>query len=162
MLGRKSAARGGQTEVRPAHVEQVGGIAAIEDRELRAQADAFRIQPEQAIGDRVKGAAPGQRNGRVAIVFGEGRAYDAAGTASHFLGRPPAEGHEQDAAGIRAGLHCGSPDYAKRAIDWGYDFVTLSNDVRLLAGACSAQVAQMRERLGETAAPAESGAKPGY
>ncbi len=65
-------------------------------------------------------------------------------------------------AEIRAGLHCGSPDYAKRAIGWGYDLVTLSNDVRMLAGACSAQVAQMRERLGEGTASTDSGAKPGY
>ncbi len=65
-------------------------------------------------------------------------------------------------AGIRAGLHCGRPDYAKRAIDWGYDLVTLSSDARLLAAACSAHVAQMRECLGEAAAEADSGGKQGY
>ncbi len=48
------------------------------------------------------------------------------------------------AAGIRAGLHCGSPDYAARAIGWGFDLVTLPNDVRLLAGAAKASVDRAR------------------
>ena len=29
-------------------------------------------------------------------------------------------------AGIKAGLHCGTPDYAAQAIGWGFDLVTLS------------------------------------
>ena len=52
-------------------------------------------------------------------------------------------------AGIRAGLHCGSPAYAAKAIGWGFDLVTMSNDVRLLAGAAEASVAEVRKRLGE-------------
>ena len=35
--------------------------------------------------------------------------------------------------GIRACLHCGTPDYAARAIDWGFDMTTVSGDSRLLA-----------------------------
>lgn len=53
------------------------------------------------------------------------------------------------AAGIRASLHCGSPEYAARVIGWGFDLVTISNDVRLLAGAASASVSETRKLLGE-------------
>ena len=53
------------------------------------------------------------------------------------------------AAGIRAGLHCGSPDYAAKAIGWGFDLTTISNDVRLLAGAASASLARARELIGD-------------
>lgn len=37
--------------------------------------------------------------------------------------------------GKRAALHCGSADYARRGRDWGFDLVTVSNDVRFLAAA---------------------------
>ena len=36
--------------------------------------------------------------------------------------------------GIRAALHCGTPEYAARAIEWGFDMTTVSGDSRLLAG----------------------------
>lgn len=62
-------------------------------------------------------------------------------------------------AGIRAGLHNGSAAYAAKAIGWGFDFVTLSNDVRLLAGAAESSVADLRKRLGE--AKPEPGAPTG-
>lgn len=52
------------------------------------------------------------------------------------------------AAGIRAGLHNGSPAYAAKAVGWGFDLVTISNDVRLLAGAARASVAAAREQIG--------------
>lgn len=52
-------------------------------------------------------------------------------------------------AGIRAALHCGSPAYAAKAVGWGFDLVTISNDVRLLAGAAGASVAAVRKLLDE-------------
>jgi 4-hydroxy-2-oxoheptanedioate aldolase len=52
-------------------------------------------------------------------------------------------------AGIKACLHCGNSAYAARAIGWGFDLVTLLNDVRLLAGAAQASVTQARKLLGE-------------
>ena len=65
-------------------------------------------------------------------------------------------------AGIRAALHCGTPAYAAKAIGWGFDLVTLSNDVRLLAGAAEASVAHLRKHL-DTAAPrAPADAGGGY
>jgi 4-hydroxy-2-oxoheptanedioate aldolase len=66
------------------------------------------------------------------------------------------------AAGIRACLHCGSPAYAARAVDWGFDLVTLLNDARLLAAAAHASVAQTRQLLGEPAAPAPRPGSSGY
>ncbi|WP_433850744.1 HpcH/HpaI aldolase family protein [Brucella pseudogrignonensis] len=48
-------------------------------------------------------------------------------------------------AGIKAALHCGTPTYAAKAAGWGFDMVTVSNDVRLLAGAAAASVKTFRE-----------------
>jgi 4-hydroxy-2-oxoheptanedioate aldolase len=52
-------------------------------------------------------------------------------------------------AGIRACLHNGTPAYAAKAVEWGFDLVTISNDVRLLASAAQASVAAARMLLGE-------------
>lgn len=52
------------------------------------------------------------------------------------------------AAGRRAGIHCGGPDYAAAALARGFDLVTVSNDVRLLAGAAGASVKQVRAMQG--------------
>lgn len=62
------------------------------------------------------------------------------------------------AAGIRAGLHCGTSAYAARAVNWGFDLVTISNDVRLLAGAAQQSVSEARKLIGE--APARETEKP--
>ena len=50
-------------------------------------------------------------------------------------------------AGIRAALHCGTPEYAARAIGWGFDMTTVSGDSRLLAAAAGASVAKFRTLL---------------
>jgi 4-hydroxy-2-oxoheptanedioate aldolase len=65
-------------------------------------------------------------------------------------------------AGIRAGLHCGTPAYAAKAVGWGFDLVTISNDVRLMAGAAQASVAAARKLIGEQAEPAKPGSASGY
>jgi 4-hydroxy-2-oxoheptanedioate aldolase len=62
-------------------------------------------------------------------------------------------------AGLRAGIHCGGPDYAGAAIRRGFDLVTVANDVRLLASAARASVARTREvagRAGRGASATES------
>jgi 4-hydroxy-2-oxoheptanedioate aldolase len=66
------------------------------------------------------------------------------------------------AAGIRACLHCGTPAYAAKAVGWGFDLVTLSNDVRLLAGAAKASVDGVRKMLGEQVAGAPAPTNSGY
>ena len=46
-------------------------------------------------------------------------------------------------------LHCGTPEYAAQASEWGFDLVTITNDVRLLAGAAGAHVKKLKEPTGE-------------
>jgi len=62
-----------------------------------------------------------------------------------------------DDHGIKACLHCGTPDYAASAIGWGYGLVTVSGDARLLAAAGAASVSRFRELTGSTAALGEAG-----
>ena len=54
------------------------------------------------------------------------------------------------AAGIRAALHCGTPEYAAKAVGWGFDMVTISSDVRLLSGAAFESVSRTLELIGAT------------
>ena len=48
-------------------------------------------------------------------------------------------------SGLIAGLHCGSPEYAAKAIRWGFDMVTIGSDARLLASAANKIVSTARE-----------------
>ncbi|EBA10117.1 HpcH/HpaI aldolase family protein [Sagittula stellata] len=52
------------------------------------------------------------------------------------------------ANGIKACLHCGTPDYAAQAIGWGYNLTTVGGDSRLLAAAASASVKRFRDLTG--------------
>jgi 4-hydroxy-2-oxoheptanedioate aldolase len=65
------------------------------------------------------------------------------------------------AAGIRAGLHCGSADYAARAIGWGFDMTTIGGDSRLLAAAAGDSVARFRELTKTAQGAAAAGAGRG-
>jgi len=56
---------------------------------------------------------------------------------------------------IYAGIHCGSTDYAKKAIGWGFQFTTILADNALLVNAAKATVAAMRE--GNTTGAKSSG-----
>jgi len=69
--------------------------------------------------------------------------------------------HAAHKAGKRAALHNGTPDYAAEAVSWGFDFVTVSNDVRLLAGAAEASVRKFRE-LTQEVVPANKIDTGGY
>ena len=51
-------------------------------------------------------------------------------------------------AGIHAALHCGSPEYAMRGIEWGFDMVTILGDVRYLAGEAESTVNAFRDLSG--------------
>jgi 4-hydroxy-2-oxoheptanedioate aldolase len=48
------------------------------------------------------------------------------------------------AAGIKAGMHCMMPDYARSMAAKGFDFVTLANDARMLAAEAAARVGAYR------------------
>lgn len=50
--------------------------------------------------------------------------------------------------GIKACLHCGTPEYAARAIGFGYSLTTVAADARLLAAAAGASVTRFRELTG--------------
>lgn len=55
-------------------------------------------------------------------------------------------------------LHCGAPEYAARAIGWGFDLTTVSGDSRLLALAAAASVREWRDLTGaEPVTPATAG-----
>ena len=60
--------------------------------------------------------------------------------------------------GIRAALHCGTPDYAARAVGWGYDMATVGGDRRFLAAAAGAAVTGFRKLTDGRAAMTEKGA----
>jgi 4-hydroxy-2-oxoheptanedioate aldolase len=64
-------------------------------------------------------------------------------------------------SGKIAALHCGTPDYAARAIGWGFDMTTVSGDSRLLAAAAQASVARFRDLNGKPALT-PSAAKSSY
>jgi 4-hydroxy-2-oxoheptanedioate aldolase len=59
---------------------------------------------------------------------------------------------------IRAALHCGTPDYAARAIGWGFDMTTVGGDSRFLAAAAGAAVAGFRKLTETAGAKGEKGA----
>ena len=61
------------------------------------------------------------------------------------------------ANGIKAGIHCGTPEYAFRAIEWGYEWTTVAADSRLLAAAAGASVAEWRSLVGRDGAEVKSG-----
>jgi 4-hydroxy-2-oxoheptanedioate aldolase len=48
------------------------------------------------------------------------------------------------AAGIKAGMHCMMPEYAREMANKGFDFVTLGNDVRMLSAELAARVGAFR------------------
>jgi 4-hydroxy-2-oxoheptanedioate aldolase len=50
-------------------------------------------------------------------------------------------------AGKRAGLHNGHADYAAKAVEWGFDLLTISSDARLLAEAAKTSVNAFRRAL---------------
>ncbi|HET6469754.1 MAG TPA: hypothetical protein VFG43_15375, partial [Geminicoccaceae bacterium] len=47
--------------------------------------------------------------------------------------------------GLHAGLHCGSTGFAKKMIGWGFDYVTILGDGRLMAMKALEVVAEMKK-----------------
>jgi 4-hydroxy-2-oxoheptanedioate aldolase len=50
------------------------------------------------------------------------------------------------AAGIKAGMHCMMPDYARSMVEKGFDFVTLGTDLRMFNAEVAARVGAFRGR----------------
>ncbi len=65
-------------------------------------------------------------------------------------------------AGISAALHCGTAEYAARAMGWGFDMVTLSNDVRMLAAEASRTVGRARQLASDKMSEPETLEQAGY
>ena len=67
-------------------------------------------------------------------------------------------------AGIVSGLHCGSPEYAAKAIKWGFDMTTVGSDARLMATAAKESVSKVRQILidGSQSNPSGSSDQAGY
>lgn len=65
-------------------------------------------------------------------------------------------------AGIKAALHCGTADYAARAVGWGYDMTTVGGDYRLMQGAAAASVARFRDLTRSDAWSGEDTGTGGY
>jgi 4-hydroxy-2-oxoheptanedioate aldolase len=59
------------------------------------------------------------------------------------------------AQGVMACLHCGTAEYAARAIGWGFDLTTVSGDTRLLAAAASQSTREWRSLVGSQTKEAE-------
>ncbi|MFT5193819.1 MAG: 4-hydroxy-2-oxoheptanedioate aldolase, partial [Candidatus Promineifilaceae bacterium] len=47
-------------------------------------------------------------------------------------------------AGVAAGIHCGAPAYARRMVEKGFQFVTISTDTGLLGQISKSVVAETR------------------
>lgn len=62
---------------------------------------------------------------------------------------------------IKAALHCGTAEYAAKAVGWGYNMTTVSGDTRLLAGAAAASVKTFREAV-SVGADVPADVKGGY
>lgn len=62
------------------------------------------------------------------------------------------------ANGIRACLHCGTPEYAAKAVGWGFDLTTVGGDTRLLSAAAATSVASWRTLTGAASAQSVKGA----
>ena len=61
--------------------------------------------------------------------------------------------------GIVAGIHCGTTDYALRAIEWGFQMTTVGGDVKFIAATAQASVKNWRTQTGhspEKTAPTKS------
>ena len=49
---------------------------------------------------------------------------------------------------IKASIHCIAPEYAARAVEWGFHMTTVSGDARLMSGAAAASIGRFRELTG--------------
>jgi hypothetical protein len=77
-------------------VDEVGRVAAVEHAEALREPQAPAMPADEAIGDRVEGARPGQAHLLLHL------AEDALRAARHFERRASREGEEQDPLGRRA------------------------------------------------------------
>lgn len=112
-----------------AMIETADGVANVEAIAATDGIDALYIGPSDLTIGYTNGALPPgldrQEDEMIEVIH---RIRDAAHNA-----------------GKKACIHCGSSDYAIQAIKWGFDMVTLINDVRILQLGAEASVAALRD-----------------
>ena len=101
-LLRKPPARPGQPEIVAHKIHEIGGVAAVEDREACLQTDAFRVQAQQLGAHRMKRSGPfdGLAWDRPSSV--ERSRADPLDPPRHFGRHPPRESQQQDAPRVSA------------------------------------------------------------
>jgi 4-hydroxy-2-oxoheptanedioate aldolase len=117
---------------------QIVGFAMIETAEAMANLDAIAATP--GLDGLYVGPADlslGLSEGRLAPGF-DREEPEMVAALKTILGACKRNG-------LRAALHCGTPDYAAKAIGWGFDMTTVGGDSRFLAAAAAASVQRFRE-----------------
>ena len=92
LLG-KAAVLLGETQLVPYQVHQIGGVAAIEHREIGIEADRLGVQAQEAVADGMEGAGPCDCAGQIRMAPGA----DPFDPAGHLLGRAARECEQQNA-----------------------------------------------------------------
>jgi 4-hydroxy-2-oxoheptanedioate aldolase len=129
--------------------DEVLALAMIETRDGMARVDEIAATPGlDGIYIGPADLSLGTQNGRLAPAF-DREEEEMVALIMRILAACKT-------SGIRACLHCGTPDYAARAIGWGFDMTTVAGDSRLLAAAASASVKKWRELTGHDAKPREA------
>jgi hypothetical protein len=86
-------------------VEEIFGIAAIEDREGRVQANTAGVFAKQARADAMESTRPGEGGMVLHPAGAENPVEDLARPTLHLLRSPSREREEQDALWIRTRVH---------------------------------------------------------
>ena len=120
-LLREAAVSAGEAQLLARHVEQVGGVAAVEDREPRGETDRIGVLAQELSAHRMERPSPVQAPSE-ARPFAQGGGADPFSAGDHHLGGAAGEGQEQDALGVgtledqlchamgeRGGLACTRP-----------------------------------------------------
>tara|TARA_B100000575_G_scaffold104371_1_gene83163 strand:+ start:253 stop:1005 length:753 start_codon:yes stop_codon:yes gene_type:complete len=114
--------------------DQIISLAMIETEQAVENAEAICSTPGLTgiyVGPSDLAISMGEGPG---LDRGPGKVYDAI---QHVL-------TTAKALGIRAGLHCMDPEYIKKMYKCGFDFASLSNDVRLLTQVVTSQINAVR------------------
>ena len=88
-----------QRELVADEVDEVGGVAAVQDGEAGIEADRVGIVAQEARADAVEGAGPFQSAGEGG-VGSQRLGADPLGAAHHRLGSAPGEGQQQQPSGV--------------------------------------------------------------
>ena len=105
VLAREAPCLRRQAELVAQDVDQIGGIAPVDDAEAGIESDVVGLAPEDPARHRMEGPRPGQADGgqRAAVPLRQGRRDDPFRTAGHLGGGPSRKRQQQDSRRIDAG-----------------------------------------------------------